>query len=205
MKLKRYTSLPQLLHLLATRTLTVLSPKTWDDQNDTYYIQRYRESLKLKALRVLCLTKAADTYHHWHVFAGGSAGVKIDFNPEVFTQWVKGIKDARLEEVEYLKLNEIREGELKQGQLPFVKRWAFRHEGEVRLIVPDRLSDAVAANIPFDVSMIQKITLSPWLTPSLVEVVEAAIQNFAPDGKFVIRRTTLLANKSFMAAADRGV
>lgn len=200
-KLKRYTAVPQLLHMLATRTITLLSPTTWVDQNDTHFIESYRRRSKLSAVRAICLTKAADTYHHWHVFSSGTAGVKIDFNVPLFMDWAGSIAGATLKEVEYLKLDEIEAGSLQAEQLPFAKRWAFRHEGEVRLIHRDKTSSAMTAHFEFDVSMIEKITLSPWLPAPLVEPLEAAIQCFAPDGKFPVRRTSLLSNRSFMSAA----
>jgi hypothetical protein len=60
-KLKRYTHLPALLHLLQTRTLTALNPATWPDQNDTTYLRRYKAARPhVKGLFVLCMTEAAD-------------------------------------------------------------------------------------------------------------------------------------------------
>lgn len=39
----RYTSLPVLLHMLQSRQITLLSPETWEDRNDAYYLDQYRQ------------------------------------------------------------------------------------------------------------------------------------------------------------------
>ena len=43
--LRRYTTLPSLLY-----TLTLLDPQSWDDKNDSYYRQLYKEKKRLKSV-----------------------------------------------------------------------------------------------------------------------------------------------------------
>ena len=54
--LNRYTSLPVLLDALVHKRLTLLSPTSWEDRNDAYYIERYKETKKLKTVLALCFT-----------------------------------------------------------------------------------------------------------------------------------------------------
>ena len=51
-KLRRYTQLPQLQDMLSTRTLTVLSPASWQDRNDTHFLAKYaaRKNLPVSSL-----------------------------------------------------------------------------------------------------------------------------------------------------------
>ena len=41
--LNRYTSLPIALDILVRHRVTLLSPETWEDRNDAFYLERYRE------------------------------------------------------------------------------------------------------------------------------------------------------------------
>ena len=40
--LRRYTNLASALHILQNRCLTLLSPETWDDRNDAYFMSEYK-------------------------------------------------------------------------------------------------------------------------------------------------------------------
>ncbi len=135
----------QLLHLLITRKLTTLSPSTWQDQNDTTYLTRYIEARQIKGLYVLCMTEAADTFHHWNVYANGPSGVKLEFDPGRFNDWLLNVSKANfcLERVQYKKLEEIEEAARETKMLPFLKRKAFRDENEIRLLIEDTESHAV--------------------------------------------------------------
>lgn len=78
--LRRYTDLPTLLHLLIERELTFLDPSRWDDKNDAFYMEKYREFNALRTLLALCFTQAPETYHHWRVFCSGPSGVCLYFD-----------------------------------------------------------------------------------------------------------------------------
>lgn len=210
-KLKRYTHLPALLHLLQTRQLTVLSPSTWADQNDTSYLHRYMAARQdVKGLYVLCLTEAADTFHHWSIYAGGPSGVKIEFHPAKFQAWINTVEPRPLlKRVEYKRLDQIEEAARNGDSLPFLKRIAFRDEDEVRLLVVDLQNDSPAHYLPnFDLSAIQKISLSPWLPKALEESVRNAIVRASGESNEkwaarTVRRTSLLHNAAFVDAASQ--
>jgi hypothetical protein len=201
--MKRYTELPYLLHMLRQGKITLLNPRSWADRNDAYFLERYMKRRKLQSVLVICLTRAAATYHHWHVFAPGASGIRIEFHRDRFEQWAKGIPHARLERVDYLKLDADKLARLDLDRLPFAKRHAFRDEGEVRLIVDCAEEKLAFLDIPFDYGMIKEIQLSPWLAMAAVASVKEAIRAAAPGAQFKITRTSMLENKTFMAAADR--
>src|ERR1700745_856554 len=77
--LGRYTDLPALIHLLRRKCITFLDPATWDDKNDSYYMELYKENKGLKTGLALCFSMTSETYHHWRVFAGGASGICIRF------------------------------------------------------------------------------------------------------------------------------
>jgi hypothetical protein len=209
-KLKRYTHLPALLHLLQTSTLTALNPSTWADQNDTIYLRRYKAKRPdVKGLFVLCMTEAADTFHHWNVYANGPSGVKIEFDPERFQVWLRNAEVAtRLERVQYKRLDEIEQAASNPYTLPFLKRKAFRDENEVRLLVEDSNVDGPVYSLPhFEVSTIRTISLSPWLPAALEGAVKSSLRHAysGSDAQWQalkVHRTSLLYNESFIRAAD---
>ncbi len=205
-KLKRYTHLPQLLHMLRSQTITVLAPTTWEDQNDTYFLRRYMALCPdIKSLLALCMTDASDTYHHWRVYAGAPSGVQIRFNPSAFTSWVYAHPHATLDRVDYLHVDEFEGVAPDVTRLPFLKRIVFRDEDEIRLIVEDYETERVASSLPFDLTIIEEIKLSPWLAEALVETVIKTLADAYSGPKsewerIKVTRSSLLANPTVMSA-----
>jgi len=86
--LRRYTQLAPLIHLLHQKRLTLLSPTKWDDKNDAYYLEVYRRRQNLGSVLALCFAESRETYHHWHVFAGDSSGVCLEFDRDALSRSV---------------------------------------------------------------------------------------------------------------------
>jgi len=82
----------------------------------------------------LCLTAAAETYHHWKVFTHGPAGVCIEFKKDALQQSVGKFEGLKANSVIYKKSGEMRGKQPDVEQLPFLKREAFRDENEFRLV-----------------------------------------------------------------------
>ena len=146
--LRRYTDLPSTIHVLKYSELKLLDPSSWDDKNDSYYLSLYREKCGLKALLALCFTKSPETYHHWRIFAPGPAGVCIQFDAEALRTAVLKVAGARIEPVEYLTLDRLRSTQLRKDRLPFLKRFAFLPEQEVRAIWESSSQQLEALPIP---------------------------------------------------------
>jgi len=205
-KLKRYTHFPQLLHMLSTATITALSPTLWEDKNDLHYLERYKAARPdVKTLLALCMTDAADTYHQWNVFANGPSGVKIEFKPKRFQSWAAQIPGSRLKRVEYLRIEEFESAAHDTICLPFLKRMAFRDEDEIRLVIEDTEKTETARSFPFDLSIIKKISLSPWLPIPLEDTVINTLRAIYKGSDeqwnaMTVRRTSLLANEKVMSA-----
>src|SRR5690606_4424043 len=120
--------------MLTNGELTLLEPLTWDDKNDSFYMEQYRLKLKLKSVLALCLSRAPETYHHWRVFSPGPAGVCIWFKERQLKAAVAKVPGLRMKPVEYLTVESIRRKKIAVSKLPFVKRHPFKPENEVRLL-----------------------------------------------------------------------
>jgi len=200
--LKRYTDLPFLLSMLRSKQLTLVSPATWDDRNDAYYMLKYQEGRKCGSVLALCFSTASETYHHWRVFSSGRSGVCIDFNMLAFRDWVKAKPELQFFDVEYHKLSEVRGFGLELDELPFVKRWAFRDECEMRLVFEEPSENARFHNVKIDISMIQRIVLSPWLPKPVANDVKESIRAIEGCSDLDIFRTTLLENEEWKKHGD---
>lgn len=194
----RYTDLPSLIHILSSRQLTLLNPMTWDDKNDSAYITLYREKSKLASVLALCFTRASETYHHWRIFAPTSSGVRITFNEERLRTCIEGVPGLRLQDVEYVKLEDLRKRKPKLDRLPFLKRYPYQPESEVRLLWESATDQKGALTVPFELGAITDITLSPWLHPTLVESVKSVLHDIPDCNGLTVRRTTLINNNEWL-------
>ena len=99
--LRRYTELPYLIDYLQTKELALLNPASWDDRNDSYYIEQFAQTNGLSSTYALCLAEASETYHHWKVFSHGGSGACIEFDRALLTFAASKIPNLRAEEVKY--------------------------------------------------------------------------------------------------------
>ena len=132
---RRYTDLPFLFDYLRTKELALLSPKTWDDKNDSFFVEQYAKAKQFQSSYALCLSQALETYHHWKVFTSGLSGVCIEFKKEDLITHALKVQGLRAELVAYRTIKSLRKSKLKPEQLPFLKRSAFEDEAEFRLFV----------------------------------------------------------------------
>lgn len=200
--LRRYTNLPALIYLLSERKITLLDPQTWDDRNDAHYLALYQEKKHLNSVLALCFAQAAETYHHWRVFAGGSSGICIRFKRPDLLEAIRSQAEVQARTVRYLTLRQIRSKRPKVSELPFLKRFAFQHEKEFRLIYESRSKALRQLDIAIPLGCIQRITLSPWMHPSLASHVKKAIKAIDDCNSLEIVRSTLIGNQEWKNLGD---
>jgi hypothetical protein len=204
--LRRYTSLPSLLLMLQSKSITLLSPSTWDDRNDRHFMNEYRHRKKLETVLALCFTSGDETYHHWRVFTDGSDGVCITFDRDKLVESLKKYRRIKCRSVSYKKVPEIRKLNPKVSDLPFLKRYPYSDEREFRLVYTDVRNELDAKSFAIPLSCIKRVTLNPWLPEPLVEVVKRTICSVdASCEKIKVYQTSLLENKEWKRAADRSV
>jgi hypothetical protein len=167
--LRRYTDLTALFFLLAESKLTLRDTETWDDANDRYYVDLYKQSRELNAVLAVCFVQASERYHFWQVFAPGRSGVRIRFNREKLLRALQRRPDVRMQPVRYLLLDQV--GAVEIDQFPFVKRYGFKDEKEFRVIYGSS-SWRKKFDIPIPLRCIESIKLNPWLHPDLFRHVK---------------------------------
>jgi len=203
--LLRYTELPQLVHILTHRELTLLDPISWDDKNDSRFIALYREKCGLKSVLALCFARSEETYHHWRVFAPGSSGVKIQFDEEKLKESFQSITDLKYRDVEYMTIKDLRSQTIAKERLPFLKRYPFHPENETRLLWESKTEEKSSLAVSIDLSAITRVTLSPWLHPSLTEGVKSLLKRIDGCSKLSIWQSTLIGNTDWVKYGESAI
>jgi hypothetical protein len=195
--LRRYTDLTALMYLLHKRKITMLDPASWDDQNDSHYLTQYKEKRKLKSVLALCLMQSDERYHHWSVFAPGPSGVCIKFRRDELLAAVRKHAHIHMHPVNYMTLSKIRSKNLRVTDLPFLKRHAFEHEDEFRIIYTSKADKLSKLDISIPLSCIEKITLSPWMHSGLSYYVKRTLWAIKGCSDLEIVRSTLISNEEW--------
>lgn len=186
-ELRRYTSLASALHILSTSTLTLLSPSAWEDKNDVFQMDRYRDKAAVGSVVALCFAGATETHHHWKVFAPGADGVCLVFKRSAIIPQLEATQDLRSGWIEYKTLDALKKAPPSLDQMPFIKRYGFRAEQEFRVLYASAQGGVVSHAVPIDLQALDRVVLSPWLATSLFDVVRNAIKNARGDSIKVVR------------------
>lgn len=194
----RYTDLPSLVGILRNKSLTLLDPQSWDDKNDSNFISIYKEKSGMASVLALCFTRSSETYHHWKVFSQGSSGVRITLDEDRIRESIKKIPGMQMNDVEYIKIEDLRTQNLDQNRLPFLKRWPYSHESEVRLLWESKDTNNSSFQLPFDAKCISEITLSPWLHSNLHQCVVETLKSIDGFENINVRKTTLINNSEWL-------
>lgn len=201
-QLKRYTELPFVLQILETRRLTLVNPSSWDDKNDSHFVQAFRDRKGHGSVLALCLTGAAQTYHHWRVFTHGSSGACVYFNREKFLSWIEEDELIIGREVQYRTLAQVQKSPPPVDDLPFVKRKAYEHEAEFRLLHVTRRKSVPTKAFELPLDIIDAILLNPWLPPATVAAVEDVIHRIEGCEELDVIRATIVKNDEWQQAAS---
>ena len=205
-RLFRYTNLPILIDILSKQELTLLNPASWDDRNDSYYIELYKSRKRFKTLAI-CFTTKSETYHHWKVFSDGSAGVCIQFNKNYLLEDLEMTRGVEGDYVSYVQLRNLRSDPPSLEELPFLKRYPYKDEAEYRVIYKTKSKEVETKAIHFEMECIERITLSPWLPGSVAESVKDFIRGISSCSKLRISKTTLVENSVWknIATKEHGI
>ncbi|WP_263385818.1 hypothetical protein [Granulicella arctica] len=174
--LRRYTHLPALLHMVQHSCLTFLSPETWDDRQDAFFIQQYQSVQEIRTVLAVCLSEAPETYHHWYTFAHGPSGVSIAFKRERLLTALNANPDIRHGRVEYVKINDLGKHVHGASQMPFLKRFPFSPECEYRLLYERQLEEVTVFEQKISLDCIDRIYLSPWMPNSVATSVKTFLK-----------------------------
>lgn len=195
--LRRYTNLAAALHILRTKTITLLDPSEWDDRNDRIAMRTYKERTNSQTLLALCFAESSETYHHWKVFADGPSGVCIHFRKDAFLKGLSGHPHVQHKKVEYRKaLINAPLGSWRVSELPFLKRTPFGPEKEYRLLYTSA-EKIPAYDIAIEMSWIDRVVLSPWMPDQLTDSVRQTLRSINGCEGLTVQKTTLISSTTW--------
>ncbi len=200
--LNRYTSLPVALDILIRKQVTLLSPETWEDRNDAFYLERYREDKKLGTLVAICFTTRGETFHHWKVFSNGLSGVCIEFDKNKLLRAFPISRGFRCEPIDYKLIQTLTKNRPAVERWPFLKRKAFKDEGEFRIIFEDGTARDFIKHVDIELDTIRKVTLSPWLPDNVAKSVTTLINTIKGCEKILVKRSSLINNSRWKKAIE---
>lgn len=186
--LRRYTTLSSAIHILKNRELTLLPISSWDDKNDTYFVDLYRKYYDATGVFALCFTAAKETYHHWKVFTQGIEGVCLEFHKEPFIENLQKKRGIECKYVKYTPLDKV--SNYHVNDLPFLKREGYADEAEVRVIALSN-SKKPKKTLTFDFTNLKRIRFNPWMPYDLCETLKEILGAIEGCSDIELRRSFL--------------
>lgn len=201
---RRYTNLASALHILRNKCLTLLSPETWDDRNDAFFMAEYKRLKQAKTILAICLAVREETYHHWQVFSRGADGVCLELDSEKLRSAFSRAEGVRHQIVDYQLITQVNKmADVDLERLPFMKRWPYGDESEYRAVYIDNDKELAAYAVPIELNAITRVTLSPWLAPALVPVVKETLKSLPGCSGLRVDPSTLIDNEQWKKLAGR--
>ena len=198
-KLNRFTTLPFLFDMLFRKQLTLLNPDSWEDYNDRITVKAYKNKVNANSIYALCLTYKSETVHHWNAFANGPSGCCIEFDYQKLKALLDKKPNVRHSKSEYIKVSSISKySTANYKDLPFIKRLPFKPENEYRIIATAENTQNPCFDIPINLNIITKITLSNKLPEISFNSVRSALGKLQPAVLSKIRRSTLYDNSTWV-------
>lgn len=201
--IRRYTSIAAVLDMLRYRELILLDPATWDDRNDRYFMELYRQGRQLGGLYAACAATCFETYHHWRVFTASADGACVEIYREPLERALGTIPGVRFGEIDYLKLDEVEQlTDADLLNLPFVKRIAFAPEQEYRIVFESVEPQESVIGLKLPIAWIARVLLNPWLPERVASSVKATLKEIDGCGHLTIERSHLIENARWKRAGE---
>jgi hypothetical protein len=202
---RRYTTLPFLLDLLCEKRLALLDPSSWEDKNDSYYLDVFKAKKKLKSLLAICFAYAPETYHHWKIYSGNSSGVCIEFNREnLLAKAITG-DGFTSKSIDYKTISELRSKPIGIKDLPFVKRYAFKDEQEFRIIYESCEEEIKIKHISIQSEDIDRIIVNPWIDRSVYKSIKSILTGIDGFKNVRVIKSTVVENDVWKTMGVRAI
>jgi hypothetical protein len=201
--LRRYTNLAATIHVLQSRSITLLNPIFWDDRNDAYFMNSYRERKGAKTVLALCFAEAFETYQHWKVFSHGADGICIEFDKDKLLTAFEGDDRIKTDSVKYEKISDMKNVAVKDDELPFLKRYPYQDEKEFRIVYTDSEEIVDSKSFTIELNALGRIYLSPWMPIPLSKSVVTTLRSIRGWSHLKVFRSTLIENEKWKTIAGR--
>jgi hypothetical protein len=201
--IRRYISIPALIDTSRHRQLALLDPASWDDRNDRYFMELYKERKALAGLYAACAATCYETYHHWRVFTSSADGACVEIYRQPLERALSRQEGVRFGDVEYLRLDEVEALTARDREnLPFFKRVAFEPEQEYRIVVETREPQGPAVWLDLPLEWIGRILLNPWLPERVARSVRDTLKEINGCSDLTVERSHMIENARWKRAGE---
>ena len=184
--------------------LPLLDPSNWKDTNDTHFLGAFQDCVKAKGIYAACFTQAAETYHHWQVFAGDNEGFFVEFDKEALLESLVDQPRYMWDDMKYRTLGQLRlRKRINAYELPFLKRKGFSDEKEFRLLYHSNRQQKPVHLVPIRRSWIKRIIINPWLNEALFQSMKTALKSIPGCRNVIVVHTTLINNSEWKDACEK--
>jgi hypothetical protein len=202
---RRYTSLPFLLDILYEKRLALLDPASWEDKNDSYFLELYKIEKRSRSVLALCFADAPETYQHWKIYSGNSSGVCIEFDRDGLLDRIRADDRFISRYIQYDTLDKLRTTPPEIDELPFIKRYAFQDENEYRIIYTDLAEEIKIKYITILPQDIECIVINPWVSKAVFSSIKSVIREIDGCRNIRIRKSTVVENDEWKALGANAV
>jgi len=203
-KVYRYSSIAYVIDALTRREIRLLDPSSWIDKNDSLYMNFYKQFRGVANVFASCCTLSKETFQHWYIFGGSSAGAFIEYDRAKLEACFEALKTKghklRYESVSYLTLERVEKPQATLERFPFLKRWGFEAEKEYRIIAETNDETLISYPIPIPLSAINRIVINPWLPRSVVDSLREVIHSIEGCENLKVDHSRLIESDRWMAA-----
>lgn len=181
--------------------MTLISPQSWEDRNDAYYLERYQAEKKTcGTVLAVCFSLHTETFHHWRIFSSGASGVCIEFDKSELLKSFPGKKGFLSGKVEYFPESPKIAHPLNTW--PFVKLNSYEDEREYRIIFESTLTKVQFKWVKINLASIRRITLSPWLPATVAAAVSSIVRSMPKCAALEVIQSRLTNNDNWKAVID---
>jgi len=187
--LNHFVKFNYLFGILKNREIALTDPSKWEDKNDIFLIEKYKQEKRIKSLFAICFLRAPETYHHWKIYAG-ECGACIEFDKRKMVNLFKADKFCEIKKVRYWSAttinDKIKTHEIDIELLPYIKRPPYRGEEEIRgIFIKNEKFKEKIYKLKFQTDCINKITISPWVSDAAYNEIKKSIIGYGYDGKII--------------------
>jgi hypothetical protein len=194
--LNRFTTLPELLHLLRRSEIVLRNPNKWEDKNDSINIINYMKKTE-KQIFAICFCREKETIHHWKAYANGTSGCCIEFDKETLLESFPSSEGFRKETVDYKTISDIIKTPGNSERRLFLKRELYQFEKEFRIIWEGKTNDKLK-RVKIDLNSINKITISQQMPPDLFKSIRITLRHLIDNPSLKINQSTVYKNNTWI-------
>lgn len=111
--------------------------------------------------------------------------------------------NVKVNKMTYLKLGQLEVGTFPVEEPPFLKRIALEDEGEIRAVYENKAREQELKQVDIDFSIIEKVTLNPWMPKSVADSVRTTIESLRKAADFTVTQSSLVARRCARLAGLR--